>query len=1007
MILGIFFFPLFLSAQPIFNISNETGDNGTTVEVDFTVDNFEKIISMQFSINWDSDVLQYQEITNVSTDIPGFSPSAIFSTPPIQDPGVATLSWFEPNAGSSPVTLPDQSLIFTIVFNVVGDPCDETQVRITDTPLAIEVAEEGSIPVDISQNGGNFMVPGTDCMSADLSITGSMESGNNGDQVCVQYTATGFRNLGSVLFGLKFNQNVISFQSTQNYGLPGLAEGGFGTTNAENGEINFLWFDQNGVGVDVPDGTVIFEICFEIVGGAGQMSTIDFTDTPNSQIEIADIDGNVLDVDLVPGKVTVEGGNIQGFALFASDTCAGTNANICIDITSQEFLDILSFQGSINWDPAVLEFTGSDNYGIPDFSEGNIGTPDDPGNGPGEATFAWFDNNVTGVDIPDGEVLFTLCFKVVGASGTSTQITFTSTPLTLEVADADGNVLDVTTIPGTVTVDPACQPCGFSVDEVMNPCNGESNGSIQLSVFGCPEPITYAWNDGSTDEDRTGLPAGTYSVTITTGDNTILVPGDIILVENPAITSTVVVTNPTQGNTDGAIDLTVSGGTPPYTFLWSESAGNATTEDLVGLGEGMYSVTITDDNGCTLESGPFSLGTGITGEVTGVACFGESTGAIDLSVTFGTGPYTFSWNDGNTGEDRSGLAAGEYCVTVTDANSATMDRCFDVNGPASAISVSANITDDENDVGEGAILLSVSGGIGPYTYAWDNGATSQNLTGLSAGVYCVSVTDDFGCVYEECFTVLGSEMVVSVTPVDFNGFNTSCAGICDGEVVVSVINGLGDLTYEWNDGESTGDRTGLCAGSYTLTVTDGTGQTASATIELTQPPAIQVIAETTDPSVAGMADGRISLQVSGGVAPYAYLWNDANNSITPVLENLPSGAYMVIVTDQNGCEAISNVSLLGPEGCYRGSAVITPNGDEVNETLMISCAGNERNVLHIFNRWGSQVFEQSDYDNTWNGVDQDNEPVVDGGYHWVLEVFLPNNDTRIYKGTVSVLRSVR
>jgi gliding motility-associated-like protein len=87
--------------------------------------------------------------------------------------------------------------------------------------------------------------------------------------------------------------------------------------------------------------------------------------------------------------------------------------------------------------------------------------------------------------------------------------------------------------------------------------------------------------------------------------------------------------------------------------------------------------------------------------------------------------------------------------------------------------------------------------------------------------------------------------------------------------------------------------------------------------------------------------------------------------------------------------------------------VITPNGDETNENFIISCVSNERNTLHIFNRWGSKVFEQSNYDNTWNGVDQDGEQLVDGGYHWVLEVFLSNNDTRVYKGTVSVLRSLK
>jgi gliding motility-associated-like protein len=810
-----------------------------------------------------------------------------------------------------------------------------------------------------------------------------------------------------MLFGLKFNENVIEYRSTQNYGLAGLAGGNFGTTNAENGEINFLWFDQNGLGVDIADGTILFEICFEIVGGGGQMSTIDFTDTPNSEIEIADIDGNILDVDLNPGKVTAEGGSIEGFALFSSDECAGTNANVCVDITSQDFIDIISFQGSVNWDPTVLEFVGSENYGIPEFSAGNIGTPDDPGNDPGEATFAWFDNNVTGVDVADGTVLFALCFKVLGNAGTSSQIRFTSTPLTLEVSDASPTVLDVTKVEGTVTVDPNCQPCGFSVDAFEHPCSGESNGTINISVFGCPDPITYLWNDGETTEDRTGLGAGTYSVTITTGDNTILIPGDIVLTENPAIMSTAVITNPTQGNNDGAIDLTVSGGTAPFTFLWSENANSAITEDVSGLGEGIYTVTITDDKGCTFEAGPFELGVGLLCEVTDINCFGDTDGVIDLTVNFGTGPYTFSWNDGETTEDRADLAAGRYCVTITDAGGATMEKCADVLGPLEAITVSNLIVDDEDEMGIGSITLTVSGGTGPYTFAWDNGETTQNISGLLGGTYCVTITDANACTYEECYMVLGSEMIVTLSALDFNGFNVSCDGVCDGEIISTVSNGIGALTYNWSDGQPGADRSELCAGTYILTVTDENGQTATASIDLTSPPLLEITTEITEPSGAGTSDGSIEVQASGGVGPYTYLWNDPNNSTTSTLNNLSSGAYMIVVTDQNSCEAVDQISLLGPEGCYEAITVITPNGDETNENFIISCVSNERNTLHIFNRWGSKVFEQSNYDNTWNGVDQDGEQLVDGGYHWVLEVFLSNNDTRVYKGTVSVLRSLK
>ncbi len=399
----VLLFPLIVFSQPAFTIENTEGDNGTTVEVDFTVDDFEKIVTFQFSMNWDSLVLEYSDVINLSSTLPGFSASANFSSPPTQDKGVTTVSWFDPAAVG--ITVPDGSVLFTLVFNVIGQECDSTVVAITDDPLQIEVAEEGEVPVGLTSSGGKFLVPGDNCVFTGISITGSQEVGNNGENVCVQFTANGINNLGTAQFGLSFDPAVLSFTNFQNFGLPGLSTGNFGTTNAENGELTFLWFDQNGTGVTLPDGTVLFEVCFDIVGGAGQMSVINYTPIPSGPIEIADINGNILDVQLNPGKVTAQGGNVEGFALFSADTCGAPNSNVCVDITSQDFIDIISFQGSIGFDSTVLEYIGSENFNIPDFTEANIGTPAAPGVDNGQLTFAWFDNSVQGVTVATRLVL--------------------------------------------------------------------------------------------------------------------------------------------------------------------------------------------------------------------------------------------------------------------------------------------------------------------------------------------------------------------------------------------------------------------------------------------------------------------------------------------------------------------------------------------------------------------------------------------------------------------------
>jgi gliding motility-associated-like protein len=198
---------------------------------------------------------------------------------------------------------------------------------------------------------------------------------------------------------------------------------------------------------------------------------------------------------------------------------------------------------------------------------------------------------------------------------------------------------------------------------------------------------------------------------------------------------------------------------------------------------------------------------------------------------------------------------------------------------------------------------------------------------------------------------------------------------------------------------------GLCAGTYGLTVTDAGGQTTTASINITQPPALNVSVTVTDPSVQGASDGAVSALVTGGVPSYTYNWSGPVTGNTCCLNNIPAGSYQLVVTDANGCQEIENATLgiFGPN-CHQGMKVFTPNSDGKNDFFKITCV-NEPNHLYIFNRQGGLVYETDNYQQNWIGVDNDDEPVPDGGYMWILEEFDANGKSTLYKGTVILLRT--
>ena len=950
-------------------------------------------------MRWDPQVVSFTDIVNVTDGLPGFSTSSSINVN--ASGGFLTVAWFETNI--TPTTLPNGTNLFSLQFDVIGEACDETAVSISDDPLGIEIADADENNVGAIVNNGGVTVPGENCTSSELSIIGSMETALAGDQVCVQFTSQGFTNIAAAQFTLNFDPAVISFDAIQNINWPGVTQGGnFGTTGAQNGEITFVWFDQNATGIDLPDGTVLFEMCFDAIGNGGQMSQISFGNDP-TPIEFSDANANPLDFTSTPGKVNLEG-MIEGFALIGeTDLAAGPGEIVCMEVQVNDFIDIVSMQFSMNWDPGVLKYDRAQNYNLPDFGSGNVAGPEAPSLDPGQAVVVWLDQNVSGVTVSNGTAIFEICFEVVGKCDDNTSISFTSDPTEIEVSNDAGEVLEVSSLSGAFSL--VCGGCNPAVAATDNPsCPGESDGSITLQTTGCAEPITYQWSNGANTKDLMDLEAGTYSVTVTIDGGQEFVIDDITLTDPDEISVSANIQDIQDGG-DGAIDITVAGGTPPYTYLWSNGE---ISEDIDGLDAGQYSVTVTDDNGCVFEAGPYTVrdGSAILGTVTDVACFGEMTGAITLlDLNCGGDPYTFDWSNGADTRDISNLAAGSYTVTVTGNDGDSCEATFDVMGAESPIEISADTTNETGAGGNGAIDLTVTGGTQPYDFLWSNGEMTQDISGLTAGTYTVSVTDALGCEVVEEYFIRGKEIFIDLIISDFNGFNVSCFAECDAQVIADVTNAVGDIDYQWSTGQSTPVIDDVCAGPLTLTITDELGQTAETTVQIIEPTALQVELDITCASEAGSADGAAAAIVTGGILPYQYDWSSGDNSSS--ISDQPSGALVLVVSDENGCINIqqSEICIEGVE-CYEAITVITPNGDGKNDQFIIQCAFENDNRLTVYNRYGGKEFERDNYDNSWEGTDNSGNELSDGGYHWVLEVFLSNGDMRVFSGTVTIIRSL-
>lgn len=433
-------------------------------------------------------------------------------------------------------------------------------------------------------------------------------------------------------------------------------------------------------------------------------------------------------------------------------------------------------------------------------------------------------------------------------------------------------------------------------------CNGYSNGDATVTPSGGTAPYAFAWSNGQSGQTTYGLVAGTYSVTVT--DATAASVVRTVVVTEPAVMASVIA--PQGGVCDDNLTYlaSASGGTAPYTFTWRNILTGVvnTGANLVNPPAGSYFLEVFDSKGCgTSRAITVTPPLAVTVRTLDVECPGSCDGVAEARVTGGKQPFTYKWNFQNaTTQSLDRVPGGTYTVTVTDYNGCVKVASGTVLEGAL---IQTNLVTSGVCTGNASASVNPTGGVAPYTVKWSNGATGNAVTGLTQGVYFVTVTDAKGCKKDAQVNVSkenGINLMFLKTDPTCGLTNGSLEGCIPG-------GGLGPYTFNWSNGATTQTITNVGPGTYKLVVTDGAGCKDSSSITVGNTSTMILSTETTQ-SLCGRSEGSASItSVMGGSAPFTYKWS--NGATTPSISNIPAGSYTVTVTDATGCSEFLTINV--------------------------------------------------------------------------------------------------
>ena len=835
-----------------------TGSGGVNEEVciDLVVDNFSSLTDLSFSVSYDPAIVTFERAQNFG--LASISASNV-STP---SAGVIAFDWN--SAGSAGQSLPDGSVMLSLCFTV--NALAPTNVNFANSPTIIAARNGNGQNVGIIPSGGriNPDVPMTDGMTLDIGeVTGQV-----GQTVCLPVTVFDPEPITGFQFTIVYDPAILQYVAGNNQ----FAFTGFLGINPNTpGILRVLWDEPTAMPVIAANGSMVFQICFEILDP--DPTVINFADSP-TPIEFS-LGLNEVQVDLLPGQVNATAAPNIVSANVSNPSCFGED------------------DGSIS-----LSVTGGSNL-----------------------TYTWSPNvssGPTATGLEAGTYSVTVTNPETGQN-TSETYTLSTLPFQVNVADTDG-----------VT------------------CFGAADGSITIETVGGASPFLIDWSgslqDGLLVQDE--LDSGSYSVTVTDNNGCSMSQTNINIGEPEELTVSGTAFD-IEEDSPGGVNIVVEGGRPGYTYAWSGPNGySSVAKDIDNaIDAGTYCVTVTDLNDCTdvqCFAVNAALGAGI---VVDPGCFGEDNGSIDLTPTGGNGTYNYVWSSGGvtfaTTQDVDDLAPGDYTVMVSSGTAeVSFTITLDEPEPIAPNATVTNATSGSN----GTITLAPTGGNTPYTFAWDDGPTTQNRTGLTAGEYCVTIRDASDCTTEECFTV-GS------AAVSFQSTSTrpaSCSDGSDGVIRMVINNGARPFSVRIEplgtvvEVDTNVVEVMVPAGTYEVFVTDAQGAELSTTETVAAPPALTVTNTVTSDTEDDGCSGMISLGIGGGTEGYTVAWSSLQSGAT--ISQLCSGAYVATVTDANGCTFVTDSIRVGR---------IDETLDAVTE---VSCDGGTDGAIDVTISGGAEPY---------------------------------------------------
>jgi gliding motility-associated-like protein len=439
-------------------------------------------------------------------------------------------------------------------------------------------------------------------------------------------------------------------------------------------------------------------------------------------------------------------------------------------------------------------------------------------------------------------------------------------------------------------------------------CFESNEGTVSTSGFGGSGSLTYVWNNGVTDSSQANLVAGKYIVTISDAFGCIAI--DSVEVGRPDsievdFTRTQLLCN---GDGTGTASVNITGGTMPYSYLWSEN--NNTTTGINNLQSDTYSITITDVNNCIQVDSIFvPEPVPLTATATFVAplCNGDANGSARITTNGGNDGNTFSWNTSPIQNDTTavGLTAGVYNYTVTDSNNCFYQNSITVTEPDALILAMNGVNVACRDSANGIVTATPIGGSYPFNYNWASSALNDSIRSpLDTGTYAVTVTDAFGCIASNSISITQPTYIVST----LSKGDLSCFESNDGVANIVATGGVGNYNYLWsNANQANATSIGWSAGWAVVTITDGNNCPKQDSILITQPTEVISTVASIETNCFGDNTGTALVNATGGVGLITYIWNTSPVQVGDTARNLYAGTYIVTATDATGCTDIDTV----------------------------------------------------------------------------------------------------